>query len=230
MFLKLLRPKLMYPSKMATRFLSILTVLWSFTAAPGIALAHPHVWIVVRSTIVFSPAGAIVGIRNAWTFDDMYSTFAMQGLQQRKKGEFTRQELQSLAQRNVESLKESNFFTAARADGKDLKFVEPTEYYFEFDHEQAVLTLHFLLPLQVPLKAKTFDFAIFDPESFVDFALAEKDPVTMEKAPTACTFTVTKPPELTEESAQRPAQSPLEGQTFDSDGAEFADRIDVNCP
>ena len=68
----------------------------------GAASAHPHVWVTVKSAVVYGPDGSVIGIRHAWAFDDMYSTFATQGLEQKKKGEFSREELQPLAQVNVE--------------------------------------------------------------------------------------------------------------------------------
>ena len=58
------------------------------------------------------------GIRHAWSFDDMFSTFATQGLESKEKGKFTREELAPLAKVNVESLKEFGYFTFATADGK----------------------------------------------------------------------------------------------------------------
>ena len=75
----------------------------------------------------------MTGIRYVWMFDDMYSAFATQGLEQKKKGEFTREELQPLAQVNVESLKEYDFFSYARIDGKKAVFAEPKDYHLEFN-------------------------------------------------------------------------------------------------
>ncbi len=58
-----------------------------------------------------APDGAITGIRHAWAFDDMFSTFATQGIESKTKGEFTREELAPLAEVNVTSLKEYDYFT-----------------------------------------------------------------------------------------------------------------------
>ena len=60
----------------------------------------------------------MTGVRQAWTFDDMYSAFATTGIKARTKGQFTREELQPLAQLNVESLKDFAYFTYAKIDGK----------------------------------------------------------------------------------------------------------------
>src|SRR6476469_5735869 len=105
------------------RLIRILTIaLTSLLIAAGSASAHPHVWVTMKSAVVYGADGSITGVRHSWTFDDMYSAFATQGLEQKKKGEFTLEELQPLAKVNVESLKEYDFFTYAKANGKDVVF------------------------------------------------------------------------------------------------------------
>jgi ABC-type uncharacterized transport system substrate-binding protein len=193
------------------------------------ASAHPHVWVTMKSAVVYAPDGTVVGVRHSWTFDDMFSTFATQGLESKKKGEFTREELQPLAKVNVESLKEYDFFTYGKANGRKVAFVEPTEYHLEFTN--SLLTLHFLLPFKTPAKLRTLDFEVFDPGYFVDFQLEEKDAVTLSGAPAGCQFTVGKPQEMTKEMAQRLAQiGPSEQIPENTFGAQFANKIAVKCP
>src|SRR4030081_1217318 len=86
------------------------------SAFAGLAHAHPHVWVTMHTELVYAPDGSITGIRHAWSFDDMLSTFATQGLESKEKGKFTREELAPLAKVNVESLKEYEYFTYATAD------------------------------------------------------------------------------------------------------------------
>src|SRR5215475_14549561 len=97
--------------------------------ASGLARAHPHVWVTMQTELVYAPDGSITGIRHAWSFDDMFSTFATQGLESKEKGKFTREELAPLAKVNVESLKEFDYFTFATADGKKADFAEPAADY-----------------------------------------------------------------------------------------------------
>src|SRR5436190_17195609 len=145
-----------------THFLRVLaTVLTGLLIAAGSASAHPHVWVTMKSAVVYGPDGAITGVRHSWSFDDMYSAFATQGLEQKKKSEFTPQELQPLAKVNVESLKEYDLFTYAKANGKDVTFVDPVDYSLEFDPKETVLTLHFILPLKAPLKATAHSSDVF---------------------------------------------------------------------
>ena len=68
------------------------------------AAAHPHVWATVRSEIVLGPNHQITGIRQHWTFDEFYTAMAVEGLDTNKDGVYSQEELQPLAQVNVESL------------------------------------------------------------------------------------------------------------------------------
>jgi len=81
------------------------------------ACAHPHVWVTMKSEVLYSPDGKVTGVRHAWSFDDMFSAFATQGLAAKEKGKYTREELAPLAKVNIESLKEYDYFTYARVDG-----------------------------------------------------------------------------------------------------------------
>jgi ABC-type uncharacterized transport system substrate-binding protein len=197
-------------------------------AAP--ALAHPHVWVTMKSELVYGPDGAVTGIRHAWTFDDMFSAFATQGLESKVKGQFTREELQSLAEVNVTSLKEFDFFTVAKADGKKAAFVDPVDYWL--DYANNVLTLHFTLPFKAPVKARKLELDVYDPTVFVDFSLAEKDPVALAGAPAPCKLAVARP----NDKSQTAANQPLGEAFFNSlnassgYGAQFANKIVVTCP
>ena len=213
-----------------TSFLrTILFALAGLAITAGPALAHPHVWVTMKSEVVYGPDGAIVGIRHAWTFDDMFSTFATQGLESKQKGVFTREELQPLAEVNVTSLKEYDFFTYAKINGRKTEFLEPKDYHLVF--KDSLLTLHFLLPLKTPAKARSLDLEVFDSGYFVDFQLDEKDPVALSGAPTECKLTVGKPQEMSQDMAKRLAEIPPGGQIpGDSYGSQFANKIAVRCP
>jgi ABC-type uncharacterized transport system substrate-binding protein len=210
---------------------SIFAAAAGLLIATGAAQAHPHVWITMTSTVLYAPDGTVTGVRHAWTFDDMFSTFALQGLESKEKGKFTREELQPLAEVNVTSLKEYDFFTYAKVNGKKVTFVDPVDYSLEFNSKDTVLTLTFLLPLQTPVKARALELEVFDPSYFVDFALAEKDAVALMGAPAGCQFNVGKPQEMSKELADRLAAIPPSGQIPDNSyGAAFSNKISVKCP
>ncbi len=158
-------------------------LLWAgaLVLAANSAQAHPHVWITATSELIYAPDGSISGVRHAWTFDDMFSSYAVQGIESKTKGVYSREELEPLAQTNVESLKEFGFFTFAKADGKKEKFQEPVDYFLEY--RDSLLTLHFTLLLKTPVKPKQLALEVFDPEFFIDFKFADNDPGQTGRGP-----------------------------------------------
>jgi ABC-type uncharacterized transport system substrate-binding protein len=200
--------------------------LAAFLAAP--AQAHPHVWVTMKSDIVYATDGSVTGVRHAWTFDDMFSTFATQGLESKEKGKFTREELAPLAQVNIESLKEYDYFTIARANGKKAEFAPPIDYWL--DYTDGVLTLHFTLPFKTPVKAASVDFEMYDPTWFVDFSFAEKDPARLVGAPANCKLSVARPGEASATPKSQPGEAFFENLAPSSNyGAQFANKIAVRC-
>jgi ABC-type uncharacterized transport system substrate-binding protein len=211
----------------ARRLLGLLWFAGALALGVNTAQAHPHVWITATSELIYAPDGAITGVRHAWTFDDMFSTYALQGIETKTKGAYSREELGSLAQTNVESLKEFGFFTFARADGKKEKFQEPTDYYLEY--KDAALTLHFILPLKTPVKPKELAVEVFDPAFFIDFKFADKDPVKLVGAPAACQMKFQRPNDGTANAQKLGEQNFLSGENSNF-GMMFANKITVECP
>ncbi len=203
-------------------------VLLAVTAS--VAQAHPHVWIVAKSQLVYAPDGTITGVRHAWTFDDMFSTYALQGIETKTKGVYTREELKPLAQTNVESLKEYAFFTFAKAgvagSQKKEKFNDPVDYYLEY--KDAALTLHFTLPFKTPFKTQLLALEVFDPSYFIDFTLNEKDPVALVGAPANCKFAIQRPSDGSAQAKTMNEQTFLNGDNSNY-GAMFANKITVDC-
>ncbi|HEY7229305.1 MAG TPA: DUF1007 family protein [Pseudolabrys sp.] len=209
--------------------LRIFLVVLSGLATGSLAQAHPHVWVTMQTELVYAPDGSITGIRHAWSFDDMFSTFATQGLESKEKGKFTRDELAPLAKVNVESLKEYDYFTYATADGKKAELTDPAAGYW-LDYKDQVLTLNFLLPFKAPVKAKELKVEIYDPSIFVDFAFAKDNPVQLAGAP-KCKLDVVLPREMTFAEGKALSQIPVdEKNTTMAWGAQFASKILVHCP
>ncbi len=216
---------------MFRKILFLIVGLLGLIAAAPHARAHPHVWVTMTSEILYAPDGSITGVRHAWTFDDMFSAFATQGLAQKTQGQFTREELASLAKVNVELLQEYGYFTYIKVDGKQRKGVllDPIDYYLDYDPKETMLTLHFTLPFKTPLKAKSLDVEVYDPEFFIDFAFADKDQVRLVHAPEKCAASVVKPHDDFFSAAARLDKS----QAWEANagmGASFANRISVTCP
>ncbi len=168
--------------------LAFAALLAGVTAAASSAKAHPHVWVTTEATILFDK-GSMVGVRHKWTFDDMYTAMAIQGLDANKDGVYDRQELAELAQVNIDGLKEFEYFTIVKLGGQRLKTGAPAEYFLEHSKD-GLLSLNFTLPFAQPVlaDAKDFGFQVTDPGYFIAFDFAKEEPVKLGPgAPVGCT-------------------------------------------
>jgi ABC-type uncharacterized transport system substrate-binding protein len=217
---------------MSRLFFRTIFVTGSLLAAGASASAHPHVWVTIEGQLVYAQDGSVTGVRYDWTFDDMFTAFAIQGIDSKTKGQFTRQELAPLAQENVSSLKEFDYFTFAKANGKKVEMKDPADYYLDYNTKDPVLTLHFTLPFKTPIKAKELNLEIYDPEYFVDFSFKDvKAPIALSGAPSACKLSITRPQELSVAQGQQLSESFFNQlSATDNWGAQFANKILVKCP
>ncbi|HMB48051.1 MAG TPA: DUF1007 family protein [Afifellaceae bacterium] len=153
------------------------------------AAAHPHVLVDSASEIVFDKSGQITAIRHHWRFDEAFSAFAVQGLDEDNDGKYSRAELDPLAKVNVTSLSEYEFFTFMTVGDYEAGFSAPKDYWL--DHEEGFLTLHFTLPLARPFKPDgEVVLEVYDPEYFVAFELPSEEAVRMVGAPAGCKLRV----------------------------------------
>lgn len=193
------------------------------------AFAHPHVFVTMKSEIVYGADGSVTAVRHAWAFDDMFSTYALQGVDSKKKGEYTREELAPLAEVNITSLKEYDYFTNGQLDGKKVEFAPATDYWLEL--KDSILTLHFTLPVKTPVKVQAANFEIYDPSYFIDFSFQDKDPVSLAGTPGQCKLQVSKPGDTSTPQGQRLSESFFTNNPDSSKiGAQFANKIAVKCP
>jgi ABC-type uncharacterized transport system substrate-binding protein len=217
------------------RLISFLLYVFMW-ACSSQAQAHPHVWVAMRSELIFGADGRLHAVRHHWTFDDMYSAFAVQGLG--PEGQILSDEqLLPLAKTNVEQLVEYNYFTFVKVGGKPASLLPATDYALHED-EKKLLTLTFTVPLASPASAsKALVFQVYDPSYFVDFTF-ERSPndtkdvgVTLVDASKGCSLSVFRPKPLGE-SEQKALNEAFfadlsPGEDF---GIKLADRAIVACP
>lgn len=212
-------------------FLAACLAAWGLALAAGPALAHPHVWIVAKTGIVYGPDGRVTAFDHDWTFDKAYSAFAVQGLDANGDGTTSSDELAELARTNVESLAEFAWFTHAKANGVRLGFGTPTDA--RLTYREGELTLHFRLPLPSPAKAdRALVLDLYDPTFFVDFRLDEAaDAVRLVGAPAGCVLKVGRPKPAELASAQGMGETAFAGLTGALGfGATLPNKVLVACP
>ncbi len=177
----------------ASLFGAVVALVLGVVALAPAARAHPHVWITYETTVVYEN-GAVIGFDHVWTFDDMYTAMAIQGLDKNGDGVYTREELAELAQVNMQGLKDFDYFTFAKIGNADQKMAQPKDAWLE--HKNDILRLHFRLPLEkpVPADAKDFTFAVYDPSFFIAFEPEKTDPIKLAAgAPEGCKAFIVQP-------------------------------------
>ena len=197
---------------------------------PAVAFAHPHVWITVRTQVVFSADGKVASLVHDWVFDEMYSAFAIQGLA--PPGELVKREtFAPLAKENAGGLADIGYFTTLKLDGKAVEFAPVTDYWME-ERPDHLVAFHVVLPLKTPaLPGRYLSLLVADPEYFIDFEFDDKDPIKLVAAPEGCSASLAKPKPIEGEDKQKLDESYF---TNLSPGANFgfkmASRVIIACP
>jgi ABC-type uncharacterized transport system substrate-binding protein len=219
---------------MTRRWAASAAFLSAFAAAAAPATAHPHVWIEMRSDVVFDDKGQITAMNLMWTFDDAYAQMAIDGLDANGDGVYSPSELEPLTKENIASLKDYEFFTVMRFNGKKQALGEVTEFGQIWSNDK--LQLHMRVPLQTPVDPAKGEFVakVYDPDFFIAIDYAKDEPVTAIGAiPKTCAIVVKPVPtdaEIEQTRAMLSTKGPEWKPENDEDfGALFAQPVTVQC-
>lgn len=201
-------------------------------AAP--AMAHPHVWIEMRSDVVFDGKGLITGMNLMWTFDDAYAAMAVDGLDANGDGVYSPQELEPLTKENLQSLKDYDYFTVMRFNGEKQLFGPIVESGQIWSNNK--LQLHFQLPLKTPLDPLKGEFAakVYDPEFYIAIDYVKDEPVSVTgNMPKNCQLVVKPVPTDAEVEATRTMLATKgkdwKPETAEDFGEVFAQPVTIEC-
>jgi len=218
------------PMKRTGRRLVAAAAALGACVAATAAFAHPHVWVTVRSQIAFSGEGKVASIVHDWVFDEMYSSFATQGLA--NPGELVKREtFAPLARENAGGLAQIGYFTTLKIGGKAVDFGPVTEYWME-ERPDHLVTFHVVLPLKTPTApGRYLSLLVADPEYFIDFEFDDKDPIALASAPAGCSASIARPKPLESEEKQTLTESFFSGLAPGTNfGFKMASRAIVACP
>jgi ABC-type uncharacterized transport system substrate-binding protein len=197
------------------------------------AAAHPHVWVEARADIIFDAEARVTGIRQTWIFDPAYSAYAIMGLDMGRDGRPDPEKLTELADANLASLADTDYFTALKVDGEPAALTSPNNAQASVANDR--LVLRFVLPLKSPIKPRELTLDVGDPTFFTAFTLPQAADTTMlDGAPEACRVSINHPAESGSEDVGKLAQdiaAALRGE-FDvpaTGNSDPAGRITVVC-
>ncbi len=199
-------------------------------AVPGVAWAHPHVWVKVRSQIGFTAEGKVNWITQDWTFDEEYSAFAVQGLT--KEGHLAdREDFKPMATENGAALTTIGFYTTLKIGGKAATFINPTDYWMEEGADKLV-KFHVSMLLKAPMApGPFFTLQVSDPEFFIDFEFDDANAITFVDAPTGCSQSMAKPKPLAPDEKAKLTESFFSGLPIGANfGLKMASRAIIACP
>ncbi len=184
----------------------------------------------MKTELLYNAAHELIGFRQHWTFDEIYSSFAIQGLDTNNDGKYDRNELQSLADVNVQSLKEFDYFTFPKLGAEKLALNPPEDYWLDYAGEK--LTLNFTMKLVKPVPAselKSFTFSVYDPTVYVAFQFDRHNPIQLDSgAPKACTAQI-KPPDKVNAYANLGEAFFNSIDTASDFGSQFAEKVFIHC-
>jgi ABC-type uncharacterized transport system substrate-binding protein len=203
-------------------------------AGASTAIAHPHVWIEMRSDVVFNDQGLIQGVNIIWTFDDGYTQTALDGLDANGDGVYSQSEIEPLTKENIASLKDYEYFTVIRVNGEKQAIGEVTEFGQIWSNDK--LELHFQVPLKVPADPLKGEFVVkvYDPDFFIAIDYVKDEPVTViGNMPKTCELVVKPVPSGAEVEATSQMLAtkgadwkPENNEDF---GAMFAQPVTIQC-
>lgn len=204
----------------------LLGLLVGVAAVP--ALAHPHAWIDLRSTIVLDAQGHVVAIEQEWLFDEIYTLFALDGY--KGQGAALQARMEQQAQASLASLHDYDYFTEIRIDGAKQAPAEVTDYASELRRNRWWLRFTLPLPNPVDPTAHKVTFAVFDPSYYIEILHREGDVVSFRGVEETACHGMIWPPNPSTEALILAASMDVNAQAEDGLGALFAETVEIRCP
>lgn len=217
------------------RSISLLAAATLIAGTTGEALAHPHVWVTMQTSVVFNEQGLVSGVAVEWTFDDAYAQTALEGMDSNGDGVYSPDELDVLTRENIDALKDYDYFTFMTVDGKPQARGPIKDAGQVYSNDK--LTLHFTVSLPQPVDPRQhkFEVKIFDPEFYISFEYYADEPTDYAgELPKGCAVDI-KPIPTTAELESTRTMLATKGTDWKPEdpsqqfGSMFAQPVSVAC-
>lgn len=173
--------------------LSLVFIVLIFSAK---ALAHPHSWIELNTTFVIDEDVQLVKVKQRWEFDAYYSMMTRADLLNEFSNE--KQGLTETARRMINSLKDYEYFSELKVEGKKLKLGMPLDYSLSTKKKVGssilVLEMTFNIMDKVKVENEKVSWRVFDPTYYISMNHDKASNVDIiSKGTTECSKTLEVP-------------------------------------
>ncbi len=142
-------------------------------------IAHPHVFIVQRLSIVFDNQG-LAGFRVEWHFDDMFSSMIATDYDQNQNSTLEPAEVAVVKEKAFSYIAKFDYFIFVKIDGQSFK----VKWIKDFNAvlKNGKLSYHFFVPCHVKADKlfKQIVIAAYDPSYYTAIFFAQKRPALVE--------------------------------------------------
>ena len=176
------------------------------------ALAHPHMWIDASLQMQFDEKGRVVSVSQSWKFDELFSSYAVQGVNRDANNMPDQGALDVIAQNWMGALADpmSHYFTEIEQDNRALKISQAQAISARWDLATERLMLQFSLPLVTPASPQDSPVSVrvADPTYFVAYSFDPGMIAAFKPTPENCQTRYHAPQQLDPITANRLASIP----------------------
>jgi ABC-type uncharacterized transport system substrate-binding protein len=171
------------------------------------ARAHPHMWVEAKMTLGFNAQGEVVGVTQEWLFDEMFSSYAKQGLSLTAQQRPPQDELDKIGQSWIQALSDplSHYFTTITHGNREVAVGPAQRVKVDWNTGTEQMSLSFELPLLAPLVPDNTPLvvSVADPTFYVAYSYDAPNAVELIAAPQRCSAAYERPKRLDSATAQR---------------------------
>lgn len=134
--------------------------------------------------------GRVLAVAQRWTYDPMYSSYALYGLPKGRDGGYAPAGVAKLLAALKPPLEQARYFTTAKIDGVEVALATPQDAAARVA-EDGRLILSFSQPLAAPMeRGKELRIEVRDVEYFVDFQFSKEAFAAVSPPTESCAATL----------------------------------------
>ena len=200
-------------------------------------LAHPHMWVDGQMRFGFNAQGQVTGLTQTWTFDELFSSYAKQGLPEGSDKQPPQSALDKIGKAWIDALADpmSHYFTTIRYGTQEVPTGPAQRVKVSWNNKTGQMALTFELPFLVPLTitGKSLIASVADPTFYVAYSYDDPNAVKLAGAPERCHAIYQRPKPLDMKTAQRLAAIPSSATALPDDLMSITQtlqhRVELSC-